>query len=481
MKIKGHSKIELRDAKTGIITDVREQDNFVTEFPSELFKQMGYSRPNAFANRESNILDDLFGGIMCFDTAITENADMTGRHPSPLYAPADKNMTANGSVMITSNKTPSELGQYNTNESVVSDGFVRRYVYDWDTNEGNGSISSVCLTSKYGGYVGTGNHTSGTADRDTLAAFPMELNPATSNENVQATIYSGTSRLAYINWSSNIIGIIQGLDFAQGVLVIAEYDANMVSVNPFKNLNNIIASRKIREVTYNFTPITDSISGWYTYSRFWYFGFVTYSSHGGSDNKVNVLKFNLDNTQEQYRFINMPFGYINSNVRYGRMSFAFLGDYFIAINGIQGNYVGSANIMAANTSTGVVTNLGHPINFSAGGYYNMAFVLEDRIYFNGMVIKLVNGSPVIEYTNGISITKISSSNGFYHSGQAVDSPYILVAASYESSSGDNYTFCTPGTLLRQYLATISNLQDPVVKTADKTMKITYTLTLLEQN
>ena len=268
MKIKGHSRIELRDAKTGIITDVREQDNFVTEFPSELFKQMGYLRPNAFANRDDNPIDDLFGGIMCFDTAITQNADMTGRHPSPLYPPADKNMTANGSILITDNRTPSELGQYNPNESLASDGFVRRFVYDWDTNEGNGPISSVCLTSKYGGYIGAGNHSSRTADRNIRTNQPMECN--VSSTDAQFSLINLNQRPIYINWSTNTVGVIQGLDLSQGILVVAEYDIPIVSINPFKNLSNAIKSRKVSETTYNFTPITDAASYIDTFSHYGY-------------------------------------------------------------------------------------------------------------------------------------------------------------------------------------------------------------------
>lgn len=476
MKIKGHSKIELRDAKTGIITDVREQDNFVTEFPSELFKQMGYLRPNAFANRENNPIDDLFGGIMCFDTAITENADMTGRHPSPLYAPASKNMTANGSIIITDNKAPSELGQYNTNESVASDGFVRRYVYDWDTNEGNGAIGCVCLTSKYGGYIGAGNHTSQTADRSIRAEQPLDsgLNVYYSNS-FQSHIITNPGRLAYINWSNNVIGIIQGLDFSSGILVIAEYDSNMVSVNPFKNLDKTMASRKIREVTYNFTPITDTVAKYFTFSQYGHFGIVACSNanFNVSSGIINVLKFNLDNTQEQYRFTNMyPIGYQQA------MRFCFLDNYFISsCVACGGGYQGYNILKAIHTGTGVVTDLGTDINTDVGGEGGPLVCLEERVYAFGYVLRVVNGSIIKEPNNALTHLKSYDTNNL-GGGQAVDSPYII----YNHSNRDNnWYLCCNGTLMRQYLATISNLQDPVVKTADKTMKITYTLTLLEQN
>ena len=113
MKLKGHCKIELTDKKTGKVESY-EEHNMITEFSDELFKQMGYLRPNAFANRESLPIDDLFGGVMLFNSAITEQTDMTGRHSSPLFPPADKEMVANASMAITGNTAPEEMGQYNT-------------------------------------------------------------------------------------------------------------------------------------------------------------------------------------------------------------------------------------------------------------------------------------------------------------------------------------------------------------------------------
>lgn len=480
MKIKGHSKIELRDAKTGIITDVREQDNFVTEFPSELFKQMGYLRPNAFANREDNPIDDLFGGIMCFDSAINENADMTGRHSSPLYPPDDKNMTANGSVIVTDNRTPSEMGQYNANESVASDGFVRRFVYDWDTNEGNGPISSVCLTSKYGGYIGAGNHTSRTTDRGTRTNQPIENSP-TNTDSQNPTVYTN-QRPIYINWSTNTVGVIQGLDLSQGVLVVAEYDIPIVSINPFKNYSNAIKSRKVSETTYSFTPITDAAAYIRTFSHYGYWGIVIFSKNPNSSDVVaNVLRYNLDATQEQYRITNMgPFGYDSQN----QLSFAFLHNYFITYDASQ-SYEGRDSIIKAiNLSSRVVTDLGRHIYTNQGTSQGFLTQLEDVVYTNGFAIKVVNGSIVSEPINGVnSYREAQGSNmgyGMTVSGQAIDNPYIEFNGTHNYDD-NNFGIVVNGTLWRSYLATISNLQDPVIKTVEKTMKITYTLTLLEQN
>ena len=480
MKIKGEYKIELRDAKTGKLTDERVGHNFVTDFWKELFKNMGYLRPNAFANRESLIVDDLFGGIMCFDSAITETTDMAGKHNHPIYAPASKSMIANGSMAINTNKAPTELGQFNSSESIASNGFSRRFVYDWDTNEGNGTIGCVCLSSKYGGYIGVGNSTSGTYDSSISCYQPLERALNTGDNQVQTAISSGSSKIAYLDFSRNVIGVVQSLNFTSGELVIAEYDASATRLNPFKELNTVVASRKINEITYNFTPITDTVRGWVCYCHYGYWGIVTWDWTNQSDNKVNVLRFNTDGTQGQYRFVGFQLGYASSQDYEPAytFSFCFLDNYFISA-AIQSSYNGAyAYVRAGNISTGTNTLLGNIYRrVNAGTTADAILVLEDRVYLENYTIRMKNGSLTLEQTNGAAmIPAMFSSGGTVGGFQAIDNPYVIFGV---GNNNNVYTMVVSGTLLRPYLATIANLSSPVTKTADKTMKITYTLTLVE--
>ena len=470
MKLKGHCKIELKDKKTGHIERV-EEHNMITEFSQELFKQMGYLRPNAFANRETLPIDDLFGGIMCFDTAIDEATDMTGRHSSPLYPPADKEMVANASMAITGNTAPEELGQYNSRSS-ASTATTRKFIFDWDTDEGLGQIASVCLTSKYGGYKGVGNSYDGLQDTSIAVAEPMEA-PLNDNNVVQGRC-TCSSRVAYINRSNNIIGVVSGLDPASGTLVIKEYDLSGVGINPFKSLNAIgTNAREVATKNYTFTPCAYTSQGnYFCYSRYGYWGIVMCSKNvNASDNIVTVLKFNLDNTQEQYTFNNLQIGGLNGNdPQYAKFHFAFLGNYFITAcyDTIypQYNYC-----KAIHTGTYAVTNLG---TLASPQYvYGAGAVLEGRFYIGNYVIRLKSGVPVLEKTNsyrpGVQVTE---TEGFWSGGQAVDDPYILWNGSQDCAFG------VAGTLLRPYLATIFNLDSPVQKLGDKTLKITYELTLV---
>ena len=472
MKLKGHCKIELTDKKTGKVESY-EEHNMITEFSQELFKQMGYLRPNAFANRESLPIDDLFGGVMLFNQAITEQTDMTGRHSSPLYPPADKEMVANASMAITGNTAPEEMGQYNTRSS-TSTATSRKFIFDWDTDEALGDIACVCLTSKYGGYKGVGNSYSNTRDASIRASEPMEA--PLNQHDVTTGKTTATQRVAYINRSTNVVGVVQGLDPATGVLNIREYDLSGVAINPMKNMANIdgTTARVIRTINYTFTPCTFTSQGrWFTFSRYGYWGIViTSKSPNADDNSATVIKFNLDNTQEQYTFNNLKMGGLNGNsTQYAKFHFAFLGNYFICARWSP-LYPTYNYCYAIHTGTYAVTNLGNlPNSENPSG---SGVILEGRFYIGNSVIRLKNGVPTLEKLNGTGVMALAQSDGFWCGGQAVDDPYICWNGTNDASFG------VAGTLIRPYLATIFNLDNPVHKLSDKTLKVTYELTLVTE-
>lgn len=474
MKLKGHCKVELKDKRTGKVESY-EEHNMVTEFPQELFKQMGYLRPNAFANRETLPIDDLFGGIMCFDTAIDEATDMTGRHSSPLYPPADKEMVANASMAITGNTAPEELGQYNSRSS-ASTATTRKFIFDWDTDEGLGQIASVCLTSKYGGYKGVGNSYDGLVDTSIEVAEPMEAPRNNIYDGGAQTSFKTGGRVAYINRSSNIVGVITGLDFSTGVLNVKEYDLAGVAINPFKALNNgnQTGAREVGSKSYTFTPITDTVQVWYVVCRYGHWFIVTASSPNSDSNVLNVIKFNEDNTQEQYRFPNVRLGYMYSPYT-SRFCFAFLGNYFIVAT-INHGYQEFNYCKAVHTGTYAVTSLG-TLYISASNTIGPDVVLEGRMYIGGSyIIRLKNGQPVLERTNA-SGGMGRGRDGWVTYGQYIDDPYAIFLSTTDHQWVEYYTY-TQGTLMRPYLATIFNLDSPVQKLGDKTLKITYELTLV---
>lgn len=155
MKIKGHTEIQLTNVKTGEVKTYHD-DNMMTNGLAEFMKNHGMLCGTPFTDAvKSDLINTLLGGILLFDTALTESAGNT-RLTDGIK------MTANAAQGVTHTGDPSELGSYDANESGWQNAAhtVYRHVFTWTTSQGNGRIASACLTSKPHGYIGEGNGTS---------------------------------------------------------------------------------------------------------------------------------------------------------------------------------------------------------------------------------------------------------------------------------------------------------------------------------
>ena len=155
MKIKGHTEIQLTNVKTGEVKTYHD-DNMMTNGLAEFMKNHGMLCGTPFTDAVKNdLITTLLGGILLFDTALTESASNTRLTDGV-------KMTANACHGITHTGDPTELGSYDSNESGWQNAAhtVYRHVFTWTTSQGNGSIACACLTSKAHGFVGEGNSTS---------------------------------------------------------------------------------------------------------------------------------------------------------------------------------------------------------------------------------------------------------------------------------------------------------------------------------
>ena len=146
-KLKGHTCIELTDVKTGKVERI-ESDNLVTnavkEFLSFWERIIGWNFTSQYLMPLS---ETLFSGIYLFDTALTENANnkfLPNAATSKLVAHAGR---------AASDGLDNERGSFNFEESeALSNGY--KFVWDFSTSEGNGTIACVCLTSHIAGFHG---------------------------------------------------------------------------------------------------------------------------------------------------------------------------------------------------------------------------------------------------------------------------------------------------------------------------------------
>lgn len=477
MKLKGEYKIELRDALTGKLKDERKGHNFVTDFWTAV-QSKGYGGRQALSAWN---LDSMFGGIMCFNQKINETADFTGRLSHPIFAPASKIMVANGCINYSeSSAVATELGAYNATDSRANTGTSRRYVYDWDTQEGNGDIACVCLTSNQSGWKGVGNATSGSgisADtgsvgyefydyqrRGTVLNFPLG-----NNNNV--------NRFAYIR--GNKVGVLWSIDDVTATSIkIREYDLPSTIINPFNGMGNYFTYARYTEKTYTLgnygiDPGNTNVSVGCR-AGYWY----VIRKLNANMASIHIDIFNNDGTHEDYGF-SIPSGTDprqGNGIQWGGV--IKKGNYLFLTTAY--NYSNGSNLWLwqYNIATQEFTSPVYTTDGAYGHNYKLGMVeLEDVIYNDDFVIRMNAGIPQVTMRNRTKFTNdIYGNQGQGKYMQDLDDPYKIWCE--KPASGADAFFGAVG-LPSCWLSTIANLSTPVEKRADKTMKITYTLTLVE--
>lgn len=150
--LKGHTKIELKNEKTGEI-QVVEKDNMVTNATSKLLEYNGlFSCPFKYSgfSRNDIIANDLFGGIFLWKNTLSSDTN-------DYLLPADNECT--GYNYLNSSNTSNKntlLGSYNKSESGLQSNNSYKHVFDFATNQANGEISAVSLVPYATGYMSCG-------------------------------------------------------------------------------------------------------------------------------------------------------------------------------------------------------------------------------------------------------------------------------------------------------------------------------------
>ena len=153
LRIKGHMKVTLTNAKTGE-QEVIEKDNMQTNGIAEYLTNLGWMNSDNLT--KSNLVKETLGGILIFDDNISEDATI-------VKAPGGLHMVANGACEVSNGQAvgdPTEMGSW-VQESETGSGWkadgTYHLIWEWGLEQGNGEIASACLTSKEWGYSGEGN------------------------------------------------------------------------------------------------------------------------------------------------------------------------------------------------------------------------------------------------------------------------------------------------------------------------------------
>jgi hypothetical protein len=465
--LKGTMKIELTDVNTGETETVVEH-NMVTDALTEIFRPLGLSKsPAKLLNTFAPYYQNLLGGLLLFDNPIEEDT-------SNIFAPSDANLVGCASYGAQNNTTGTLRGGYNQTESEcnTTERYMK-YVYDFATSQANGTISCVCLTHRVGGMTSYGGKDAVTNTGYTLGqqvcdgqlqyVYTTCTGANTGDRYSGYTI--GTTELLFLISREDDCCYYLRIDSASK-LTIVRRRAYLKSVSVLEN--PCTKKSLIDEQTIELpTPLAAGTNTVYTS---YYFDIedkclylisspATYVSVNGT---FQITKIQMDGWKvTQYTMTNTSDTTLNT---YGtRYAIVHRGYLFIRGNASPYNLymmeVGnSANIKKFNM-VGISATVGV-----------FCFAINGRIYFETTATGTNYYMPIANMDTG-EIMKAEVSRVMSNSYMPSYTPVLNEPMLWFGSCGNNGT--VGFFILLNYLATINNLTEPVTKTADKTMKITY--------
>lgn len=466
--LKGHAKIELTNVKTGE-KKVIEHDNMLTNYYRDLFTPRGIAGRNIVHTGIAWDKQQMFGGILLFENPLDNDADN-------YKFPHSNKMIARGSNIAYSG-TDTTMGSFNSAESVFADDSAT-LVWDWTQERGNGTISALGLTSFEGGLIGAGRDIEGdTTDASILA-------PNTHRVNETANIGGGTQYPSpvYIDRANNKM---YAVIYKNNALTVREYQfvdsgldlLTILTVNNTNALPQDISKYKetvVNMASYNLGSdpvsfcydgklyITAATGAWGSGSK----TFVRYDFATGTIDTVSIS----NNTGESI--------YMTSFATNRTAVFAIYNGCLYGAT--TANHVAYINL-ADNTDCGFVKDgNGETIARSIStNLYSIFAVVWGELFFNASTIWANNKGDA----NQKKMYVLDSKNvarrrnlapfwmGAYDLFANLDGYNDSVVAIYANQGS--------GAPIRAYnlmcLATKNNLDSAVTKTADMTMRVTYTI------
>ena len=444
--IKGKTTIELTDVNTGKVERF-EDENILTN-AIELYINLAAAwcsknSSTAFGNQgkiipKFPISDGIIGGIKLFQNTIEENANNyvmpnIGTNPAVGYASYD---ASDGSDTMRGSRNISETTELENGMQIV---------WDFATSEANGTISCVCLTSGTGG-----------------SAWHTNIY---NIGNILATI--DTTILGYpvsFDKETNILTTMS----KSGTLTIRKYKLELsnLSLNAIPYTFNLVDEQVIEGTTSLFYVRDSGMDFWYTFES---------SSITGTKTEIKFKKLNKTTFEVSDVTLSLPSIELYSSFAM-HLDFALWpGDAYLQAKSRDKIY----KIDLSNSSN--ITTIEIPACGTANANnYHICPLDNNLLLCNGMIVDNNGGGYVV-----IDPDFNTGANKFYE----FPADSYNGAALFNCFNGDGfklYDTCNKGgntsprylyiELDHTMLMSINNLETPVTKTADKTMKITYTLT-----
>lgn len=517
--LKGEATIQLFDAKTGNLTDEVKSNNMVTNAVKNILG--GIWNPlamtggsidkggiNSFFTLPSgmNFAQTFFGGLLIFGKSIDASPD----HCLPSIEEIKTFVgCANKAPSVTGN---SFKGSYNETESEVLSNGVK-FVWDFTTEQANGDIASLCLTSDVGGAVGYGFDVTDTTMTGTCfrtfsngnfwdktskhtgddARFPQII----SLEGLK----SNAGKCWYLD-GDKAHCIYQGIDTISDISPITKGVDNigLGLLSGFQLSDTIKTENKDSYSSYKDAPwygdldagytCVSSEDGNYDFFRHW-------KSSGTKHAAFNFVKYS-SGSYTVYKEVDVSNFYtaVSEYVRYtDSLTFGIFKDHIYVVTGylnvtdfenklrvwvidFTGEYT-YKDVEVTDKFVGVFAGTNKvDSNASSGGFT----VFRDHLILRGA--QNANGISgdarawfLLDEDGTLHTTPIILGSGQYPARCARDSifapsPYL----DFMSNPQDDYRGVFVPVVESAYLGTINNQVTVLTKDASKTMKIIYTLT-----
>ena len=459
--LKGTMTIEMTDVHTGETETILEQ-NMVTNALTEIFKPLGLAKnPETVLKSFAPYYQKLLGGILLFDRTIEEN-------PNNIYPPADANLIGCAVYGNQNNTKGTKRGGYNQTESELNltDRYMK-FVYDFTTSQANGTISSVCLTHANGGYTSYGG-----ADAVLSSSYPLGVRLDDGSLQYVYTSYTGAKTgdkySGYTKGSTELIFLIDRetdavyyfrIDSANAITIIrrrAYLKSVSVLTSPYYT-KELIDSVQVdglnlhtSYLAYNFDHADNCL-----------YIITSPKSDLDAGAAFNITKIAFENwAVTEYTITNTT----NVRIETSGMYFAYCHNGFVYIKSEDSPYA-VYKIEISNPAN--VVKLKHNSKAAVDGYPR--FAVNGRVYYENY-----NSTYQVHIANESTNELLNPENGYIFNSSRYRycyTPFLNEPMMYYVSCGSNTTIGT--LLITNYLATINNLSEPVTKTVDKTMKITY--------
>lgn len=457
-KMKGHTTIILKDEKTGE-EEIHEDDNMMTNAIRDYFANCGFlNYPNI--NR-ANMVELLLGGIMAFDDEIPENADT-------VHVPAGLNMIANGSVGTLNNGEVLEMGSYSSTESGWQQDGSYVQTYDFTTSQANGTIACVCLTGQAYGYAGEGNSISGVRH-----ATKSSITGLAGSVTAQSGLIGTPFNIDLVDSSCNTFAVETRTDpqteeeYTTGVLRKYRLPISKINIKTTMSTPVLLSEEEInidtdlQTASFLAQPHGSNLAIWNVQdgTAKWGNGWTQYIwtlSPSGT-----ITKESIANT--------------SGVTLYGLQAAHFDGSYVFFVSPTQTSpyYFDTTTIYVLNRSNGAIAAISNPYGNRQEGAYAVNW--RNKYEYNGWNILHGSGNGRIVTSGNFPFVVDAVKNACYPTNASVSSLGDLRPVSGLIRS-------IGGALYREqgYIASINNLENPVVKTAEKSMKIIYRITFEEE-